>query len=171
MGLRFSVFLLSGAVLGTSALSAGTGPDSVRVESSIEGRVFNWRVTNFDARAITRFEVPVYSVYHQHVPAGWKFERDSKVAFIAWATAAAHTIRKDQTAEFSVTATSSGAIPAAGTAVLSFEGGAALEVSDVLVPQAERASTVFIPPLVIVGVVVVHSLLTWRRKSKAGAAS
>ena len=171
MGARFSVFLLLGAVLSTSALSAGTGPDSVRVESSIEGRVFKWRVTNFDTPSIMRFEVPVYSVYHQQVPAGWEYERDSKVAFIAWATAAAHAIRKDQTAEFSVRATSSGAIPAAGTAVLSFEGGAALDVRDVLVPQAERASTVFLPLLVVVGIVVVHSLLTWRRKSKVGAES
>lgn len=153
---------------GTPAIGGGEGKaPSVRVASSLDGRIFTWRVTNVSAPPITRFKVPVYSVYNHEMPPGWEHDKALKSVFDVRAVGRGSAIRRGQTRVFSARATSSGAVLGGGTALIGFDQGDPLEIDGVWVPKKEGFLTLLIPPLVIAGVAGLHFMLHRRRDSRS----
>lgn len=153
------------AILAAPRMSTGVEIDSgsVKIESSIEGRVYQWRVTNVDAPPIVGLKVPVYSVYNQRLPDGWVLER-SRTFFIARADEPRHAIRKGQSKDFSVRATSSSAVFSRGAGVVDFVGAGSLTIEGITLPQAEATGTLLIPPLVICAMALTCLWLARRRR-------
>lgn len=153
------------AILSVPRMSAGAEVDSgsVMVESSIVGRVYQWRVTNVDAPPIVGFKVPIYSVYNQKLPEGWVLER-SRTFFIARAEDPRHAIRKGRSKDFSVRATSSSAVFSRGAGLVDFVGGGSLTIEGLTLPQAEATGTLLIPPVVICAIALPCLWLARRRR-------
>ncbi len=158
------------AILWVPRVSAGAQieSDSVKVESSIQGRVYQWRVTNVDAPPIVGFKVPVYSVYNQRLPEGWVLE-PSRTFFIARAEDPRHAIRRGRSKDFSVRATSSSAVFSRGVGLVDFRDGDSLIIEGLTLPQAEATGTLLIPPLAIFAMALCCLWLAHRRRRGAGA--
>ena len=168
MNARFCICM--GVIASAPGVSAGAEIDagSVKVESSIEGRVYQWRVTNVDAPPIVGFRVPVYSVYNQRLPEGWVLER-SRTFFIARAEEPRHAIRRGRSKDFSVRATSSSAVFSKGAGFVDFVGGESLTVEGIAFPQAEANGTLLIPPLVISAMALACLWFAHRRRRRRSA--
>ena len=158
------------AILSVPRMSAGAqiDPGSVKIESSILGRVYQWRVTNVDAPPIVGFQVPVYSVYNHRIPDGWVLE-PSQDFLIARADDPRHAIRKGRSKDFSVRATSSSAVFSRGAGSVDFVGGDSLTIEGLTLPQAEAIDTLLIPPLAICAISL-SCLWLARRRRRGGSA-
>ena len=120
--------IATGVLFHPTSLPAGVARDSVKVESSINGREFRWRITNVAAPPITNLSIPVFSVYHEQVPEGWTVDRVDKNRFAASVTSRAYAIHKGQYREFSVRATSSSGVLSATSGHVGFQGGDTLAI-------------------------------------------
>lgn len=166
----FRTLIATGPLFHATTLPAAVAADSVKVESSIDGRVFIWRITNVSAPPITKLNIPVYAVYHEQVPEGWTFDRSDKNMLAASVTSHANAIHKGQTREFSVRATSSSGILDVTSGTVGFLGGDTLSIDGIWAPRQELKSTMLIPPLIIVGLIVIQFLCV-RRGEKADESS
>ena len=167
MSARLCICLTAILAVPTSA-GAQVDSGSVKIESSIQGRVYQWRVTNVDAPPIVGFRVPIYSVYNQRLPEGWVLER-SRTFFIARAEDPRYAIRRGRSKDFSVRATSSSAVFSRGAGLVHFVDGDSLSIEGLTLPQAEATGTLLIPPLAICAIALTCLWLA-RRRRRGGSA-
>lgn len=162
---RVSAAILVGSVSLLIHSRASAGPPRATIESRVDGRLYIWRVINADGPPIISFQVPVYAVYNPTVPNGWRREKTAGT-LRTWAESPAQAVHAGQSGEFSVRATSSGAVLTEGSAVVGYDGGS-LAVPGVWVPQPEGIWTVLTPPLVILAIVLIDLAIAKRRRRRA----
>lgn len=165
MGVKLCILLAAGSLVIPSSPGDRIDPGSVKVESSIVGRVYHWRVTNVNAPPIVGFRVPVYAVYNQRLPDGWVLER-SRTFFIARADDPRHAIREGRSKDFSVRATSSSAVFSKGAGSVEFVDSGNMTIEGLMLPQAEATGTLLIPPLMISAMAL--TCLWWVRRRRGG---
>ena len=136
----------------------------VKIESTLLGRQIRWRVTNVDSPPIVSLEIHAMSVYHPTAPSGWSVDELAK-GLRASANDASAALAAGQSAEFTLQGASSGTILAEGTARIGLANGQWTEVRGVRTLLPERYGTIFLVPAVITGLVVLHLMLSRRRRS------
>ena len=145
---------------GESEASSG----GVKIESTLLGRQIRWRVTNVDSPPIVSLEIHAASVYHPTAPSGWTVDESAK-GLRANASQTSSALAAGQSAEFTLQGASSGTILTEGAARVGLANGQWLDVPGVRTLLPERSGTVFLVPAVITGLVVLHLMLSRRRRS------
>lgn len=155
------------AALPQTATAQTSKNDSIEITTTIEGRIYTWRVTNNGSRSITRFEIPVFKVYDHHVPEGWDIQ-ESMTRFGSAAESLEHAIAPGETKTFACRAASMTSVAAVATVMIGLDNGETVEMSGVWAPSQERWPTLLIPPLVISLLAIAYALRT-RAKARRAA--
>lgn len=150
-----SLLVLLAVAPGGSDAQAG----NIQIESSVSGREYSWRVTNTGDGAIVRLEVPGFNVLGSWLPDGWADESGSG-GFVAIASDREHALHRGQALDFRCRAWSAGALLTPVVGQVTFDGGEIVRVDGVWAPIDERWFSLFLPPVAIVVLGVLHARLS-----------
>ena len=162
--------------LAMATMSAALGQfeveaDGVRVRVSINSHDYTVDVKNVGAPPITSFEMEHCNSYNFAGPRQRKVESDGQT-FRSWTEDKSRAIGRNETKTFALRAGSKGAVLGMVQVKLGLESG-----DSVVIPQcwgaiAEPRSTVYLVPLVLAVIFVLHSALTaWRNRKDPAAGS
>lgn len=161
--------LLTLIILAPRTVTAGTDTmDSVPVtiETTIQGRMIEWHVTNSDRSSIVEAHFPAYTIYNRKAPAGWDVN-EGQNDLTAKLGEGASPLRAGGKGTFSVRGVSSGSILVEGAARFIFDDGRSIEIPGVRTFGPERRSTVILVPLVLVLILALHLYSARRRAARA----
>ncbi len=159
--------IAAAAMLPPIASAQDSRNDAAEITTTIEGRIYTWRVKNVGNKPIMRFEIPVYKVYDHHVPEGWIVDA-SLTRYGAAAESERHAIAPGETKVFTCRAASMTSVATAATAIIGFGDDEQIEMPGLWAPMREKWHTLLIPPLVISLLAIAYALRT-RAKSRCAA--
>jgi hypothetical protein len=131
--------------------------DGVRIRADVEYHLFTWTVENVSAAPITSFSIDVHNTYGYEAPERWQYDGPTpRGTFRAWANGLPFAIRPGQSGRFAARRNNVGAVLGGGTVTLGLDGGRTVELSEVWRPVPESARTVYLVPLTIGLLAILH---------------
>jgi hypothetical protein len=143
----------------------------VRIETTVSGTVYTWRITNVDVSPITGIELEARSSFDHRAPERWIIESEgSRVR--AWTNDPRLAIEPGESGSIGLSVSSVGAV--LGTTTVSLETaaeGETIAVPGVWTPVAKPKSVIRLVAATTVGLALLHALLITIRRGRQGASA
>ena len=145
--------------------------DGVRIETTVSGTVYTWRITNLDAPPITGFVLEARSSFDHRAPERWVVESEGSQVR-AWTNDPRLAIEPGESGSIGLSVSSVGAVLGTTTVTLETVGeGETITVPGVWTPVAKPKSVIRLVAATMVGLALLHALLiTIRRQRRATSA-
>jgi len=156
--------LLIAAIFSSIPPQPAIETDGVRVQASIRGTIYTYRVMNLAAEPINAFQVGHSHAYQSTTPKGWRHEVHPEL-FTAWATEPAQAIKPGQSAEFTLRVGSRGGYLGLGPVSIQLASGRSITIPNVWTSGGEPRSHVAIVFGLLLAIVLLHGVLAGRVRS------
>ncbi len=132
------------------------------VQVTIRSSIYTYKVINLSTKPIVEFEINQHASYDFTAPAGWE-KQTSEGTFKAYAKEPRYAIKPETSGEFSLRVSSKGAVLGKKTVKITLESGEKIEVPEVWVPAAEPKNYIALVAGTIVGIILIHTIITTRK--------
>jgi len=145
--------------------NARFGNDKVSISVTIHSNIYKYEVTNHDSEPIVGFEIYQHAAYNFMAPDAWEVE-STRAMFHAWTDKKWVSIDPNQTKEFSLRVSSTGAILGISPVKIWFQSGKVVLLDGVWAPVKEPRSYVYFVASIVFVLATGHSIFVIHKKRK-----
>jgi len=164
--LKYVIIALAGAVPGQAEFKS----NEFRVCVKVRANIYTYQVTNLSTSPIVRFALKQHATYNFTAPKGWQTEIISGV-FQAWTDKWETGISPNESGEFSLRVSSSGAVLGSTTAKVTFQSGQTASIREVWAPAGEPKSYFWLVAGVMLSIMLLHTAVGAGRRRARKACS
>jgi hypothetical protein len=159
------IFLII-ALTGISPNQAEFHNGEVSICVDIHSNIYKYNVTDLATSPIVEFEIRPHASYNFIVPEGWQNET-SRGVFRAWSSSSQKAIYPNQSADFSVRVSSTGAVLGRIPVTVHLADGRTSTVAGVWAPTPEPRSYIALVAGLLIAIMVIHTaILTYRERAR-----
>jgi hypothetical protein len=152
--LIYLIIIATGILPGQAEFNA----QQLNIRVSITSNVYTYRVTNLDTSPIISFEIKQHAAYNFKVPDNWQIETPPGMLH-AWTAEPEAAILPRTTAEFSYRVSSAGASLGQAEAIVKFQSGETVSISDVWTAVSEPRSHIALVVVLVLFILLIHSAI------------